>query len=407
MKLKHYITTLMLLSFLITAACGSSGPQKAINGLSKALETKDTELLKLHVDIPRLARSMAESAQAEQEKAWNQTGSLFGAESNPFSGFFPRMTDPKIVNSIIENFPLSVANGQLVYTSKEKGWPWDPDALKKTTIEETGTNSAVAMVDAPTGLRTFLSLRKDETGVWKITGFYDKKAPAAYWCSDQRISDIKAENAKRIASAEKKNSERLAQWEKRKAEYDRKKEIYDKWTAQCAAEEENLKAQLVESLDKIEITISSKKMSKAQRYAFTGPEDALIVKIQIQNNNELPATIKSLSLATSETASGTIFKKRESSLRDVLTIPPGKAYQKEMTFFVNRGPLKQDEAKQILNGDYTLIFSAETIVLGEKTLDRSRGIDRRDKSSTCNAYISKPFSPGPKPTPLKPKLLDV
>ena len=389
------------------AACGSSGPQKTIDGLSKALETKDTELLKTHVDIPRLARSMAEAAQAEQEKAWKQAGNPFGMESNPFSEFIPKATDPAVIKSIINHFPESVATGQLVLTSKEKGWPWDPAALKKTTIEEVGPKSAVAIVDAPIGLRTFLSLRKGEDETWKITGFYEKKSPAVYWCSDQRISDIQAENAKRIAFAENKNKMRLAEWERGISAYKDKMAIYEKWRADCDAEIEELKQRQENTLNKIKITVVKKEIVKDKMYKYSKPEDFFQVLVKIENQNSLPATIKALTMTTSETASGTIFKKRGSSIKDILIIQPGKSFNKKMSFRVNRSGFALDEAKQIVSDVYTLTFAAETIILDDKTLDRSHRINFRDKSAKCNAYISKPLKPGNKPTPLKPNLLEI
>lgn len=402
-----FAALLSLLFCFLLAGCGS-GPADAVKGLSKALENKDIEQFKTHVDIHRLARSMAEAAQAEQEKMFSQAGSIFGSDTSFFDGLLPKATDPKMIKTMANEMTEGVGNGQLIAISKQKGLPFDPEALKKIQlVEEKDKNCAVYGVDAENGIRSFFSIRKGDDANWKITGLFDKKSQAAYWCSDQRIADITRENEKRIAKANEHNAKSKERWDKKVADYEVALAAYKKRKAFCDAEEKTLVEKQAAKFNNVKFTVESTKKIQQKPYRYATLRDYIQFQALIKNNNDKPIKVERISMTFAEKETDIKTKEMTFYDRDDAIIEPGQTMRKEFTFSLTDQSYIAQEHQRILDGTLNVSFGADTIRMNNDRMSRNDRISDNERSPQCSGYISKPSEPMIRLKEVKPQLLEI
>ena len=371
--------------FLLTAC--SSGPEKALKETASAVKDKNVEKFKKYVDIPRLVRGASETAQREQREALAQAGSLFGSTTLPFGNILPNLSSKEIQMTAIEETEQQVASGRIILESKEKGLPWEPEALAKTEVEMVSDNSALAPVDSSKGLRTWLTLRRAEDGTWKITGLFDKRNDAEYWGSDQRLADITAKNEKLLA-AWKEKTERINNGIKEWEELD----------SRCKDAKSAIQKEIAEIIDKVEIRESKIVFDEGNQTSSS--VGLAVIKAKVNNRNDSSIKIKKVALSVLDNLGNKIIDSLEwiDSSNEVFL--PGDVIEKEWAVKLNE-VLTMDIQRELLAGAYSVVLVPNTIVIDGKLVDLNNSYVFSDLPKECNQ--GKPEFPR---LPQKPDMLE-
>lgn len=159
------------LAVLLLAACMSqSGPQKALDGLAKALDTNDSAAFLSGMDMTAYAGNHIKNL-AEDDPALRALGSLgrlfrLGNVDQLLSGALDMKAQMEA------DFTRGVSTGELMArcrTADTPDCPWVPQALRDATVVELGEDAAIAKVTTPARLTSWLALRK-VGGRWLVVG---------------------------------------------------------------------------------------------------------------------------------------------------------------------------------------------------------------------------------------------
>jgi hypothetical protein len=398
------LTVIMILTFsFLLSACGS-GPEKALKKTAKALEEKNLEAFKSSVEIRSVLRGLAEKDRKEKQNTMNQLRKVFGSSEDLFSEMMPNYTDVKMIDAMATEMEKNVSSGKLILSSKEKGLPWEPDVLRKAKVKETGENSAVVPVDSSIGLRTWLAIRQIQKDQWKITGLFENEGEAKYWCSDQRIVDIKTENENRIAQAQKYNAEILEKWKIRKTDYDKAVKEEEEQKLFCENQRELLEKNRTDVLQNVTIKNATARLSQLKKNKYL-IYDIGIYKAALSNMNKEPVVIKEITLEIIDLDGNKVGRDQTWEPKEKCEIPAGGSIEKEWTFILNWPSSRKTIIEGIIDGKYKPVMTANVVTMSDKRFGPK--ITRSDLPGKCRMPIAVPVDPGPDPTLIKPVLLEI
>ena len=156
----RYFFVLLILAALV-AACVSSGPQKALNGMAEALKKNDSAAFLAGMDMKSFANNEMKNL-AKEEAPLGLLDSL--GRSLGIGGM------DEILGSIVDmearlhnQFNRGVSTGELMAQCREveaPNCPWVPESLNNAKITEIGSDAAVAQVTTPAHMTSWLALRK-------------------------------------------------------------------------------------------------------------------------------------------------------------------------------------------------------------------------------------------------------
>ena len=156
----RYFFVLLILAALV-AACVSSGPQKALNGMAEALKKNDSAAFLAGMDMKSFANNEMKNL-AKEEAPLGLLDSL--GRSLGIGGM------DEILGSIVDmearlhnQFNRGVSTGELMAQCREAetpNCPWVPESLNNAKITEIGSDAAVAQVTTPAHMTSWLALRK-------------------------------------------------------------------------------------------------------------------------------------------------------------------------------------------------------------------------------------------------------
>lgn len=156
----RYFFVLLILAALV-AACVSSGPQKALNGMAEALKKNDSAAFLAGMDMKSFANNEMKNL-AKEEAPLGLLDSL--GRSLGIGGM------DEILGSIVDmearlhkQFNRGVSTGELMAQCREvetPNCPWVPESLNSAKITEIGSDAAVAQVTTPARMTSWLALRK-------------------------------------------------------------------------------------------------------------------------------------------------------------------------------------------------------------------------------------------------------
>ena len=156
---------------LLLAACMSqSGPQKALDGLAKALDANDSAAFLAGMDLTAYAENHIKNL-AEDDPTLRALGSLgrlfrLGNVDQMLAGALDMKAQMET------DFTRGVSTGELMARCRAADTPdcpWVPQALRDATVVELGEDAAIAKVTTPARLTSWLALRK-VGGRWLVVG---------------------------------------------------------------------------------------------------------------------------------------------------------------------------------------------------------------------------------------------
>lgn len=164
------VLALILGLALCLCACTSSGPQKTLDDLANALETKNNSAFLACIDMPAFAASHIRNMTANDPalNSLNALGELLGLGG--LDNLIGSVIDMR--GRLEQGFKRSVTSGELMAqcrTADTPDCPWVPKSLRDARIVELGDAAAIARVTTPTGLSSWLALRKVGER-WLVTG---------------------------------------------------------------------------------------------------------------------------------------------------------------------------------------------------------------------------------------------
>lgn len=176
--MKKYLACVALLLF----ACSSSGPQKALDEVAKAMDDNNSQAFLAHVDMDAWANNYIKSL-TENDAALssiNDLTKMFGlGKLSDITKMFGLGNLDDLINSVVDikaklsnEFNRGVASGELMAqcrASTSPDCPWVPESLREAKIIEIGADAAIAKVTTPARLTSWLALRKINN-VWLIVG---------------------------------------------------------------------------------------------------------------------------------------------------------------------------------------------------------------------------------------------
>ncbi len=170
--MKKYIICmyLLILCGLCVTGCNSSGAQKPLSLMAKAMETQDSKLFLAQIDLDLFALAQIQNLTKENVPlaALDNLGKLFGVGG--LTDLVGNIVDVKTATA--DYFNRGVSTGELLLecsTSQEPYCPWVPSALKNAKVKELSSTAAVAKVTTPAGMTSWIVLAKVGS-VWKVSG---------------------------------------------------------------------------------------------------------------------------------------------------------------------------------------------------------------------------------------------
>lgn len=353
--------TIFILAFFSAFAMGcSSGPEKAINAAAEAIKNKDPEAFEKAVDI----KTYFEISQSEQMAAQKQAMSaiLGSAFANKSMKYANSMLPPQTVDKAVKDFKEIISTGQITLMcqqSKKPDCPWLAESLEKAATQETGSNSAVASVDTPNGLRQWLAIRKYEDA-WKIMGVTSTEERAKYLASDKRIADIQ----KAKEEAERKAKEEAA---RRERERERRQiaiyKNYEKQLEDYSVLKEKAEATRNKSNELASKIIFTDFKANATTKGNHGEGIVLEMRASIKNTNEKRAsnyTIKFNVLDGDNSVHSFSYRHHRAEL------PPHQKLNKSWKFWIPE--ISSDKAQYINQGKYRIVPSVIYAIIGRGEL---------------------------------------
>ena len=165
----RYFFVLLILAALV-AACVSSGPQKALNGMAEALKKNDSAAFLAGMDMKSFANNEMKNL-AKEEAPLGLLDSL--GRSLGIGGM------DEILGSIVDmearlhnQFNRGVSTGELMAQCRQAetpNCPWVPESLSNAKVTEIGSDAAVAQITTPARMTSWLALRKID-GKWLVVG---------------------------------------------------------------------------------------------------------------------------------------------------------------------------------------------------------------------------------------------
>ena len=156
----RYFFVLLILAALV-AACVSSGPQKALNGMAEALKKNDSAAFLAAMDMKSFANNEMKNL-AKEEAPLGFLDSL--GCSLGIGGMDEILGSIVDMESRLHNqFNRGVSTGELMAQCREvetPNCPWVPESLNNAKITEIGSAAAVAQVTTPARMTSWLALRK-------------------------------------------------------------------------------------------------------------------------------------------------------------------------------------------------------------------------------------------------------
>ena len=156
----RYFFVLLILAALV-AACVSSGPQKALNGMAEALKKNDGAAFLAGMDMKSFANNEMKNL-AKEEAPLGLLDSL--GRSLGIGGMDEILGSIVDMESRLHNqFNRGVSTGELMAQCREvetPNCPWVPESLNNAKITEIGSDAAVAQVTTPAHMTSWLALRK-------------------------------------------------------------------------------------------------------------------------------------------------------------------------------------------------------------------------------------------------------
>ena len=155
---------------LLCACMSQSGPQKALDGLAKALDANDSAAFLAGMDMTAYAENHIRNL-AEDDPALRALGSLgrlfrLGNVDQLLSGALDMKAQMEA------DFTRGVSTGELMARCRAADTPdcpWVAQALRDATVVELGEDAAIAKVTTPARLTSWLALRK-VGGRWLVVG---------------------------------------------------------------------------------------------------------------------------------------------------------------------------------------------------------------------------------------------
>jgi hypothetical protein len=338
---------------LITAGC-SSGPEKAINTAANALKNKDSEAFSSAVDI----KSYLEISLTEQKEAYRKAmGSILGSNAaSQAMQFADSLLPQNQINAAVNNFKQTIETGQLsilCQQSKTPDCPWVYESLEKAEVKEIGSNSAIASVDTPNGLRQWLSVRKYNDG-WKIMAVSSSQNDAKYKASDERFSAIQE-------AIEKKKEKLIQTYKMYKIESDEfNKEVEKRKKARDEKEAKTkaIYANIIFSDVKISVEKGKPKFENKEKYLYN-------ISTLIENKNTGEVTnyeIKTILKQGDIIVDSFSFN---AGYNDELL--PHQKYLKKWKIWSNS--LTPEAAQKINDGTYSAVMSIEGLWMDGRLVD--------------------------------------
>ena len=165
----RYFSVLLILAALV-AACVSSGPQKALNGMAEALKKNDSAAFLAGMDLKSFANNDIKNM-TKEEAPLGLLDSL--GRSLGIGGV------DELLGSIVDmearlhsHFNRGVSTGELMAQCRQAetpNCPWVPESLNNAKVTEIGSDAAVAQITTPARMTSWLALRKID-GKWLVVG---------------------------------------------------------------------------------------------------------------------------------------------------------------------------------------------------------------------------------------------
>ncbi|MFT4301902.1 MAG: hypothetical protein QM579_09125 [Desulfovibrio sp.] len=165
----RYFSVLLVLAALV-AACVSSGPQKALNGMAEALKKNDSAAFLAGMDLKSFANNDIKNM-TKEEAPLGLLDSL--GRSLGIGGM------DELLGSIVDmearlhnHFNRGVSTGELMAQCRQAetpNCPWVPESLNNAKVTEIGSDAAVAQITTPARMTSWLALRKID-GKWLVVG---------------------------------------------------------------------------------------------------------------------------------------------------------------------------------------------------------------------------------------------
>lgn len=165
----RYFSVLLILAALV-AACVSSGPQKALNGMAEALRKNDSAAFLAGMDLKSFANNDIKNM-TKEEAPLGLLDSL--GRSLGIGGM------DELLGSIVDmearlhnHFNRGVSTGELMAQCRQAetpNCPWVPESLSNAKVTEIGSDAAVAQITTPARMTSWLALRKID-GKWLVVG---------------------------------------------------------------------------------------------------------------------------------------------------------------------------------------------------------------------------------------------
>lgn len=165
----RYFSLLLILAALV-AACVSSGPQKALNGMAEALKKNDSAAFLAGIDIKSFANNDIKNLTRE-EAPLGLLDSL--GRSLGIGGMDELLGSIVDMEARVSNhFNRGVSTGELMAQCRQAdtpNCPWVPESLNDAKVIEIGSDAAVAQITTPARITSWLALRKID-GKWLVVG---------------------------------------------------------------------------------------------------------------------------------------------------------------------------------------------------------------------------------------------
>lgn len=153
---------LAVVSSLLLAAClSASGPEKALDGLARALDSNDSAAFLAGVDMAAFTENHLRNMAADDPAlgSLDALGNFLGLGG--VDRFLGNLLDMR--GRLETEFRRGVSSGELMArcrTAETPDCPWVPQALREAKIVELGPEAAIARVTTPARLTSWLALRK-------------------------------------------------------------------------------------------------------------------------------------------------------------------------------------------------------------------------------------------------------
>lgn len=196
----------VLMALAVLGCEGSSGPQKALDGLARAMDNNDSAAFLSGMDMSAYAENHIRNMAAD-DPALRALGSLgrllrLGNVDQLLSGALDMKAQMEA------DFTRGVSTGELMArcrTDETPDCPWVPEALRGAKIVELNAEAAIAKITTPARLTSWLALRKLGDR-WLVVGRAALEQTARQYAlaGDASRGDVPARTAPGPAPAPKK-----------------------------------------------------------------------------------------------------------------------------------------------------------------------------------------------------------